>query len=164
MMNLARPIAAWRRRRQDDRQAHADVMDGIRRGDAHATYEATDRLHSIERAPNLNGTGPTGSLVDLLATAKKQMDVASLTFYKLGVSMTDLQYIAAYLNELVTHGQELAGKAARALEDAPRSVRAQDDVDGADVELGNTERLLHVAISTTSEATVHLNRMDLSRS
>ena len=107
------------------------------------------------------GDCSTEPLADLLATAAEQMDAISRAARVRGVA-GDMPEVADYLRELVEHGQELAAKAGRVIQDTPLEGRSHQSFSEAEVSMTNTEFLLVVAITTTNEASHHVRRMNPS--
>ncbi|MBC6470961.1 hypothetical protein [Actinomadura alba] len=128
-------------------------MAAAAQNDPDGLRDALDRMEGIAPAP--------GPLVDLLTTMKAQMEVAATALYEQGVTAADLAPVADYLCELVEHGQELAVRAFLLVQDAPLPIRGHENFGDVEIYLRHSEQLLSVAITTTSEASMYVNRMNL---
>ena len=145
-----------RRTLRGRRLAAHDRVIGAIGSDAATIDAALDHLNEVEACS-------AEPLIDLLAAAVEQLEKISLVAGVRGVA-GDMPEVAEYLRELVEHGQELAYRAGKVIQDAPLEVRMHDSFGEAEVYLTHTHELLSVAITTTSEASMHLRQLDLGQS
>ena len=158
-MRVIKKLEARRKARRDLRQrkltAHDRVVHAI--GSDQATRDAAlDHFNEVDASS-------TEPLADLLTAAIEQMEKISLVAGVRGVA-GEMPEVAEYLRELVEHGQELAYRVGSVIQDAPLQVRMHNSFGEAEVYMTHTQELLSVAITTTSEASMHLRRIHLAQS